>query len=100
MSFTEERISERVWKIVEDDPYGQYPFIYVIQGVDKVILIDTGCGGNRGGVNLKNFISSRINHQQLPFLVVCTHVHFDHVGGNHLFSGFFFVIIILILIRF
>ncbi len=42
--FTRERLSERVWKVVENDNYGQFPFLYVIMGEDKCILIDTGCG--------------------------------------------------------
>jgi hypothetical protein len=44
MSFTHEQISERTFKVVENDPFGQYPFMYVIIGADKCILIDTGCG--------------------------------------------------------
>jgi hypothetical protein len=39
-----EQVARNVWKIVEDDPYGQYPFLYAILGTDKCVLIDTGCG--------------------------------------------------------
>lgn len=59
-----EQLSKCVFKVVEDDPYGklfrsvyvilqisslslfagQYPFLYVILGADKCVLIDTGTG--------------------------------------------------------
>eukprot|EP01119_Soliformovum_irregulare_P020646 TRINITY_DN6720_c0_g1_i4.p1 TRINITY_DN6720_c0_g1~~TRINITY_DN6720_c0_g1_i4.p1 ORF type:complete len:263 (-),score=31.24 TRINITY_DN6720_c0_g1_i4:567-1355(-) len=83
MTFQHERLSERVWKVVEDDPYGQFPFLYVIVGDDRCILIDTGCG--RG--NYLSFVDENVNVKKLPFLIVCTHVHFDHVGGNNLLGG-------------
>jgi hypothetical protein len=44
----------------------------VIVAVDKCIVIDTGCGSD-----LRALIDSRINLARLPYLVVCTHVHFD-----------------------
>ena len=43
-----EQLSSSVWKVVEDDPYGQYPFLYVIMGKDKCVLIDTGTGERCG----------------------------------------------------
>ena len=42
--YSHEQIGERVWCVVEDDPYGQYPFLYVLLGDDKCIVIDTGTG--------------------------------------------------------
>jgi glyoxylase-like metal-dependent hydrolase (beta-lactamase superfamily II) len=41
-----EKLSDITYKVVENDPYGQYPFLYVILGADKCILIDTGTGNN------------------------------------------------------
>lgn len=29
-------------QVVEADPYGQYPFLYIIKGKDKCVVIDTG----------------------------------------------------------
>eukprot|EP01105_Mastigella_eilhardi_P012705 TRINITY_DN2903_c0_g1_i1.p1 TRINITY_DN2903_c0_g1~~TRINITY_DN2903_c0_g1_i1.p1 ORF type:complete len:411 (-),score=122.61 TRINITY_DN2903_c0_g1_i1:69-1301(-) len=81
-AFVAERLSERVWKVVEDDPFGQYPFMYVVVGEDKVVLIDTGTG--HGG-DYRGFVTERMNTRRLPYLVVNTHIHFDHVGGNHQF---------------
>jgi len=81
--YNSEQIHPRIWKVVEADPYGQYPFLYVILGKDKCIVIDTGTGCG----DFKRFVSTHINTASLPYLVVCTHVHFDHVGGNHAFQG-------------
>lgn len=81
--YTMEQIHPRIWKVVEADPYGQYPFLYVIMGADKCIVIDTGTGCG----NFKGFVSEHINTTSLPYLVVSTHVHFDHIGGNHAFQG-------------
>ena len=49
--FNAERLSPAVWKIVEADRYGQFPFIYVIMGVDKCIVFDTGCDTGKDHVN-------------------------------------------------
>ena len=81
-SFTHERLSPRVWKIVQDDPFRQYPFLYCIKGDDRVVLIDTGCPVKEGGRTYKSYLDEHVNPESLPYLVLCTHVHFDHIGGN------------------
>jgi len=79
--FTLERLSASTWKIVQDDGKGQYPFMYAILGADKCVVIDTGVG--TGG--LKKVLDAKVNTEHLPYLVICTHVHFDHVGNNYEF---------------
>ena len=76
MSFHLDRLSARVWKIVEADRFGQYPFVYVVMGADKCAVIDTGCGGG----DLRAFIDAHVNTARLPYLVINTHVHFDVRG--------------------
>ena len=97
--FNSEQLDENVWKVVEDDrPYGQYPFLYVILGTDKCVVVDTGHGARCLGVahrccagagtgNFCNFVSETINTAGLPYYIVNTHVHFDHVGGNNDFES-------------
>jgi glyoxylase-like metal-dependent hydrolase (beta-lactamase superfamily II) len=77
-----EQLSVTTFKVVEEDRFGQFPFMYVILGADKCVVIDTGCDCD----DLEAFVTSRINRNRLPYLVVCTHVHFDHIGGNHRFE--------------
>eukprot|EP00754_Rhynchopus_humris_P014721 Rhum_TRINITY_DN14408_c17_g2::Rhum_TRINITY_DN14408_c17_g2_i1::g.88651::m.88651 len=81
-SFTHERLSPRVWKVVQDDPFRQYPFLYCIKADDRVILIDTGCPVKEGGRTYKSYLDEHVNPESLPYLVLCTHIHFDHIGGN------------------
>jgi len=57
--------------------------MYVILGDDKCILIDSGCGTG----DYRDFVTTNINKRRLPYLVINTHVHFDHIGGNHRFCG-------------
>jgi glyoxylase-like metal-dependent hydrolase (beta-lactamase superfamily II) len=72
-AFHIERLSVRTWKIVEADRFGQYPFLYVVLGADKCIVIDTGCGV----ADFRGFVDAHVNRSRLPYLVLCTHVHFD-----------------------
>ena len=51
---------------------------------DIVFLVDTGTGQNIE--QLKKDIDE-IGHQ--PEVILNTHCHFDHVGGNHFFNRFF-----------
>ena len=51
------QISRYTWKIVENDPYGQYPFLYATIGVDKIVVIDTGTGIG----NFKGYLDQNLN---------------------------------------
>lgn len=86
-AFNQELIAPGVWKITEDDRFGQYPFMYVVAppGADKVVLIDTGAGSGGDDSNIRKFLDHHHNPANHPYLVICTHVHFDHIGG----AGFF-----------
>jgi glyoxylase-like metal-dependent hydrolase (beta-lactamase superfamily II) len=98
-----------LWLIREHDKFGEFPHIYakVIPGsVDKagadttprgvIVLSDTGCGTEAkrrqqpGTVdedsvnvwNLRTFLAHTINpHETLPYLVITTHCHYDHILG-------------------
>ena len=79
--------------------------VWLIEGTDKVILVDTGLGDveevadmqHRYGVD---FVASRSHDQDIVAglarhgvhpndveLVILTHLHFDHVGNNELFPN-------------
>lgn len=49
-------------------------YMYLIEGSERALLIDTGCGAG----NLKALIQSLT---PLPLTVVLTHGHYDHAGG-------------------
>lgn len=80
--FRHKQVSPKCWRVLEvDDPYQEYCHCYVRLGADKCVLIDTGCGSH----DLRGYIDQHINTEKLPYFVICTHSHFDHVGSNYQF---------------
>ena len=57
-----------------------YVISYVVTGRDRALLIDTGFGNT----DLKKYIEENIT--RLPLMVVNTHIHPDHSGGNGQFD--------------
>lgn len=81
LPFQARQLSRRVWVIVENDRFGESPHIYGIVGQDKVVVVDSGCASG----DLRVFLRGLPGMEELPFLVVNTHVHYDHIMGNHCF---------------
>lgn len=73
--FTSEKISEHVIKIV--CPKKVFAFLAI--GTKRALLIDTGFGLG----SLKSYVDSLTS---LPYDVVLTHGHLDHVGGANEFD--------------
>lgn len=69
------KIRSNIWHIAEDN--GVY--CTLVMGSDMALLIDTGFG-NR---NLRDFVEKQID---TPYMVVNSHGHPDHIGGNHWFD--------------
>lgn len=69
------KICDNVWQIAEDE--GVY--CTFVQGSELAILIDTGYGRR----NLKAFIEKVAT---TPYMVINSHGHPDHIGGNHWFD--------------
>lgn len=76
--FKATRVADRVWVI---DDHGS-DNMYLVEGKTKALLIDTGLGIG----NLAKFVSSMTS---LPVIVVNTHGHPDHAGGNFQFKTVF-----------
>jgi len=76
-SYTASKVAEGVWTIVESaaTPVN----IYLVEGKDSALLIDTGYGYG----DLKAYVKTLT---QLPIIVVNTHGHGDHNGNNSQFS--------------
>lgn len=73
--YTYTKIKDYIWQIAEDD--GVY--CTLILGNELAVLIDTGYGKR----NLREFIETNIS---TPYIVINTHGHPDHAGGNHWFE--------------
>lgn len=74
--FKAEKIHDAVWRISDHDEDN----IYLLEGKDSALLIDTGIGA----VDLADYIK-RIT--SLPLIVINTHGHPDHVGSNNQFES-------------
>lgn len=73
--YTAKVIGERTWLL---DEHG-IDNSYLIEGRDSALLIDAGFGVT----NLRDFVKALTAK---PLIVVNTHDHPDHVGGNYQFS--------------
>lgn len=73
LPYTEVR--ENIWHIFED----QGVCCTLLRGRDLAVLVDTGYGVR----NLRAFVEANIS---TPYMVINTHGHPDHVGGNHWFD--------------
>jgi glyoxylase-like metal-dependent hydrolase (beta-lactamase superfamily II) len=91
------RLNDTTHLIVHHDKYKEFPFIYVklYQDLSLAVVIDTGCGAHNGQddapvLEIKDFIHHKIlssEQASFDFMVVCTHCHFDHIGGIEAFSN-------------
>ena len=71
------RFREGVYGILKESADGMgAPWMYLIDGPEKAMLIDTGFGIG----DLKGLVEQIIGKK--PLIVVCTHAHFDHCYGN------------------
>lgn len=73
--YTYTEVRDNIWQIAEDD--GVY--CTLVKGTELAVLIDTGYGKR----NLREFVESHIT---TPYMVMNSHGHPDHIGGNHWFD--------------
>lgn len=69
------KIRNNIWQIAEDD--GVY--CTLVKGSELAVLIDTGYGRR----DLRAFIEKNVS---TPYIVLNSHGHPDHIGGNHRFE--------------
>lgn len=73
--FRTEKASEHITRIIG----ASTEYMYLVQGSEKAVLIDTGIGAG----NLREFVEGLTS---LPLNVLLTHGHLDHAGGSFLFD--------------
>ena len=69
------KIRDNIWQIKEDDGV----CCTLVKGSELAVLIDTGYGER----NLRAFVEANVN---TPYMVINSHGHPDHIGGNHWFD--------------
>ncbi len=73
--FCHEKVSEHITRIFEGGTPGQGVCFYLVEGEDKIALLDTGFGVG----NLREYVEA--NFAPKPVIVIITHCHIDHVNG-------------------
>ena len=76
--FTVEQLDETTFSISEYQHWEEF-HSYLVIGDQRAALIDTGIGIG----NIRTLVET-LTH--LPVSVITTHVHWDHIGGHHLFD--------------
>ncbi len=69
------KIRENIWQIAEDEGV----CCTLVKGSKMAVLIDTGYGRR----DLRAFVEANII---TPYMVINSHGHPDHIGGNHWFN--------------
>lgn len=78
MGYFVQTLDEKTWLIEEEASCNVY--MYLLAGETKAVLLDTGYGT----LNLPEIVAGLTD---LPVTVLCTHGHFDHIGGASFFEG-------------
>jgi glyoxylase-like metal-dependent hydrolase (beta-lactamase superfamily II) len=75
--FKVQTVADGVWRIYDEHGAGN---AYVVTGKERALLIDTGTGASDLAECVRGIT-------RLPLIVVNTHGHSDHVGGNFQFES-------------
>jgi glyoxylase-like metal-dependent hydrolase (beta-lactamase superfamily II) len=73
------KLTDTVYAIYEDGHFEEV-ICYLVLGAEKAVLIDTANGIG----DIKSLVEKLTD---LPIMVVNTHTHVDHVGGNYQFNS-------------
>jgi hydroxyacylglutathione hydrolase len=66
------------------------PFIYLIFGKDRALMIDTGAGENDIGRFVQTVVRKWLlmrKRESMPLIVAHSHAHGDHIAGDQQFQG-------------
>ena len=78
MNYKIASIDAHTWMIEEYDETNSV-YMYLLEGEERALLLDTGFGT----IPLKQIVEELT---EKPYIVLNTHAHFDHIGGNYAFE--------------
>lgn len=71
--------------IIGEPKSSQYNVSYLLAGVQRALLIDTGSGERPAGTRSMREVAESLTSK--PVMPMLTHFHFDHTGDLHTFDG-------------
>jgi glyoxylase-like metal-dependent hydrolase (beta-lactamase superfamily II) len=94
-SFVSRRVNSSTFVVVEDDSYGEQPYIYVKIYPHHLLITDTGCNSPRSKkpslMSLRKYLETYplpLNGDQSlnpngnkQYIIICSHCHYDHILG-------------------
>jgi glyoxylase-like metal-dependent hydrolase (beta-lactamase superfamily II) len=94
-SFVSRRVNSSTFLIIEDDSYGEEPYIYAKVYSDHLLITDTGCNSPRSKTpsltSLRQYLETyplpQNDHRSLnpggkkQYVIICSHCHYDHILG-------------------
>jgi glyoxylase-like metal-dependent hydrolase (beta-lactamase superfamily II) len=94
-SFVTRRVNASTFLVIEDDVYGEQPYIYVKIYDQYLLLTDTGCNSPRSEepslTSLRQFLETYPVSQNKDrclnpngikkYVLICSHCHYDHILG-------------------
>jgi len=94
-SFVSRRVNSSTFLIIEDDYFGEHPYIYVKVYQNHLLVADTGCNSARSKsaslTSLREYLetySLSLNNDEClnpggrkEYIIICSHCHYDHILG-------------------
>lgn len=87
-------MNETTFLIIEDDAYGEQPYIYVKIYPEYLLITDTGCNSSRTYrqvTSLREYLETYpvpaaqgkvLNPEgKKQYIIICSHCHYDHILG-------------------
>jgi glyoxylase-like metal-dependent hydrolase (beta-lactamase superfamily II) len=94
-SFISRRVNNSTFLVIEDDGYGEQPYIYIKIYEQYLLLTDTGCNSPRSKTpsltSLRQYLETSpvsankdrcLNpYGRKKYIIICSHCHYDHILG-------------------